>query len=59
MDVFSGGIGILVPFDLPLAVGVQVALRISVTPRGHKLFRMEVRWLKVGELFITAGLAFL
>lgn len=59
MDVSGGGVGILVPVDLPLVAGDQVTLRLPVQPHGHKLFRMEVRWLKVGDLFGTAGLMFL
>ena len=59
MDVSSGGVGILLPQHLTLAVGTQVALQLPVKPSGHRLYRMEVRWLKSGELFASAGLAFL
>ena len=59
MDVSSGGVGILVPQGVSLVVGSQVALRLPVRPSGHKLYRMEVRWLKVGDLLVLAGLAFL
>jgi hypothetical protein len=58
MDVAIGGLGILLHLDSPLAVGHQVALWLPVKPYGYRLFRMEVRWRKVGELFVTAGLAF-
>ena len=37
MDVSSGGAGILVPQDVPLVVGNEVALRVPVKPSGHKL----------------------
>lgn len=59
MDVSGGGLGILAPVDLPLAVGIPVTLRLPVKPRGYKLVRMEVRWLMAGDLCVTAGLAFL
>lgn len=59
MDVSSGGVGILVPQGVSLDVGNQVALRLPVRPSGHKLYRMELRWLKLGDLFVSAGLAFL
>ena len=59
MDVSGGGVGIFVAETVPLAVGDQVALRLPVKPAGHKLCRMEVRWLKLGDLFVSAGLAFL
>jgi len=59
MDVSVGGVGILIPQGVPLAVGVQVALRLPVKPLGYKLYHMEVRWLKPGDLFVPTGLAFL
>jgi len=59
IDVSNGGLGILLPQDVPLVVGSQVALRLPVQPSGCKLYRMEVRWLKPGDLFVSAGLAFL
>jgi len=59
MDVSSGGVGILMPQSVPLVVGRQVALRLPVKPSGYKLYRMEVRWLKPGDLFDSAGLTFL
>jgi len=59
MDVSRGGIGILIPQSVPLVVGNQVALQLPLKPSGHKLYRMEVRWLNPGDLFVSVGLAFL
>jgi len=58
MDVSRGGVGVLVPAEVPLGVGEQVLLLLPVKPCGHREFRMEVRWLKDGELFVSAGMAF-
>ena len=59
LDVSTGGVGVLVPQSVPLAVGRQVALRLPLKPSGHKLYRMEVRWMKPGDFFVSVGLAFL
>ena len=59
MDVSAGGVGILIPQGVPLVVGNQVALQLPLKPSGHKLYRMEVRWLNLGDLFVSVGLAFL
>lgn len=58
MDVSSGGVGIIAPQGVPLVVGGRVALQLPVKPSGHKLYRMEVPWLRPGDLFVSAGLAF-
>ena len=59
MDVSAGGVGVLLPKDLPLCVGDHVDIRLPLKPSGYKPFRMEVRWIQPGDLFDTAGLAFL
>ena len=59
MDISSGCVGILMPQNVPLAVGHQIALRLPLKPSGHRLYRMEDRWLNPGDLFVSAGLAFL
>lgn len=59
LDVSTGGVCILAPSDVPLAVGDQVALLLPVKPFGQKLFAVEVRWLKANDLFVSAGMVFI